>query len=116
MTLLDTSFHRQQIDAEMQDEEFRREFERAKREIAQIDQVIQMLDLLREEAGLSKAELARLIGKNAASVRRLFTAAVNPELRTVAALAEALDAEVHIVPRTKRKRVASKRPAAARSA
>jgi predicted nucleotidyltransferase len=48
---------------------------------------------------LSKAELAREIGRNDAVVRRLFTAQVNPELRTVAALAEALGAEIQIVPR-----------------
>lgn len=109
MNMLDTSFHKRKIDAQMQDEEFRGEFERAKRELAQIDQVIQMLDALREEAGLSKAGLARLIGKNAASIRRLFTAEVNPELRTVAAMAEALNAEIHVVPRAKRKRAVGKK-------
>ncbi len=41
---------------------------------------------------------------NDAAVRRLLTAEVNPELRTVAAMAAALGAEVRIVPRRKRKR------------
>jgi ribosome-binding protein aMBF1 (putative translation factor) len=49
------------------------------------------LDALRIDAGLSKAQLARDIGRNDAVVRRLFTADVNPELRTIATLIEALD-------------------------
>jgi DNA-binding phage protein len=48
---------------------------------------------------MSKAELARTIHKNPAAVRRLLTASGNPELRTVVAIAEALGAEVQIVPR-----------------
>jgi len=55
---------------------------------------------------LTKAELAREIGKNEASIRRLLTAPVNPELRTVVALADALDADIKIVPR---KRAAARR-------
>jgi transcriptional regulator with XRE-family HTH domain len=58
---------------------------------------MQQLDLLREEAGVSKADLARQIGKHPAAVRRLFTAQANPALRTVAAIATALDAEIRIV-------------------
>ena len=37
-------------------------------------------------------------------IRRLFTAQVNPELRTVAALADALDADIRIIPRRRRRR------------
>ena len=64
-----------------------------------IDAVINTLDELRAERNLTKAQLAREIGKNEASIRRLLTAPVNPELRTVVAMAEALDADVRIVPR-----------------
>lgn len=46
-----------------------------------------------------KAELARVIDKNPASVRRLLTAKGNPELGTVIAIADALDADVVVVPR-----------------
>lgn len=81
-----------------EDAEFRAEFERQRREIAQIDSVIRHLDELREEAGMSKAELARVIGKEPSSIRRFFTAHVNPELKTVAALADALGARVAVVP------------------
>jgi ribosome-binding protein aMBF1 (putative translation factor) len=76
-----------------------------------VNAVMRALDELRDEAGWSKAELARQIGKNDASVRRLFTAEVNPELRTVAAMAAALGAEIRIVSR-RRSRRETRRPAA----
>lgn len=97
--MLKTSYHRRKTAARMQDLEFRAEYERARRELAQVNEVMRQLDALRQEAGLSKAELAREIGRNDAAVRRLLTAQVNPELRTVAAIAAALGAEIRIVPR-----------------
>jgi ribosome-binding protein aMBF1 (putative translation factor) len=99
--LVDTSYHRRRLAARLKDLEFHAEYERARAEIAQIDAIMRSLDDLREEAGYSKAELARQIGKDPASVRRLFTAQVNPELKTIAALAQALGAEIQIVPRGK---------------
>ena len=60
------------------------------------------LDALRIEHDLTKAELARAIDKNPASVRRLLTAKGNPELATVVAMADALDADVLVVPRRRR--------------
>lgn len=98
---LNTGHHRRRVAERMQDPEFRAEYERTRRELAQVNEVMRVLDSLRVGAGLTKAELAREIGRNDAVVRRLFTAQVNPELRTVAALAAALDAEIQIVPRRK---------------
>ena len=46
-----------------------------------MDAVIRMFDELRIEAGKSKAQLAREIDKNPASIRRLFTSEANPELK-----------------------------------
>jgi DNA-binding phage protein len=86
----------------MKDPEFQTEFERASREIKAIDTIVSELDALRTTHGMMKAELAREIGKNPASVRRSFTAPANPELRTVVAMADALDADVVIVPRSHR--------------
>ena len=102
MTTLDTSYHRRRHAARMQDAEFRREYELARAQIEQVDAVMRQLDELRVQVGLSKAQLARSIGKDPAALRRLFTAQVNPELKTVAALASALDAEVRIIPRKHR--------------
>ena len=57
------------------------------------------LDELRERNGMTKAALARAIGKNPAAVRRLLTASGNPELGTVVAIAQTLGAELRIVPK-----------------
>lgn len=110
MSLQDTSFHDRRLARRLEDPEFRAGFEQKKREIAGIDAIVHKLDALREEQGMTKAELARAIGKNPAAVRRLLTASGNPEMRTVVAMAEALDAEVKIVPRrvSKRSKTAAK--------
>ena len=95
---LDTSYHDRRLAKRLEgDPEFRKEFERQRREIAQIDTIVSQLDELREAAGMSKAELGRLVGKEPSSIRRFFTADVNPELKTVAAIADALGATVEVV-------------------
>ena len=102
---LDTSYHKLMRAARMEDPVFRAEYERARREIDQVDSVIRQLDELREAAGLTKAELARHIGRDPSSIRRLFTAKGNPELTLVASIAEDLGVELRVVPRnTKRAR------------
>lgn len=106
-------FHDRLLADRMKDPEFRAEFERASREIKAVDAIVNALDSLRTTHGMTKAELAREIGKNPASVRRLLTAQSNPELRTVVAMADALDADVVIVPRSRRSRRAGNTPAAA---
>ena len=109
--MLDTGHHRRRVDERLEDPEFRAEYQRTRRELAQVDAIMQSLDDLRVDAGLSKADLAREIGRNDAVVRRLFTAQVNPELRTVAALAAALDADIRIVPRRRRRTTRTERVA-----
>jgi len=97
---LDTSLHERRRAQRMRDPEYREAYERAAREIEQTDQVIGALDALRVDVGMSKAELARGIDRNASSIRRLFTARhARPELPLVAAIADALGAEVRIVPK-----------------
>ena len=98
------NFHDRFLEQQLADPEFRAAFAREKRELETIDALVNTLDDLREDLGLSKADLARAIGKNPASVRRLLTASGNPELQTVVAIAEALDAEVKIVPRKRARR------------
>jgi hypothetical protein len=67
---LDTSYHDRRLARRRKEApEFQAEFERQRREI----------------------------GKEPSSIRRLFTADVNPELKTVAAIADALGAEVKVV-------------------
>jgi ribosome-binding protein aMBF1 (putative translation factor) len=100
------SYHDRRLARRLKDPEFAAEFRRRQREIAVIDRIVNELDGLRERSGLSKAQLAREIGKHPASVRRLLTAPANPELRPVVALADALDADVQVVPRRARRKPA----------
>ena len=95
---MDTTRHRRFLNEQLADPDFRAEYKRVRAQIAQVDEVMAALDRLRVQAGCSKAELARRIGKQPAAIRRLFSAEVNPELRTVAALASALGAELRVVP------------------
>jgi ribosome-binding protein aMBF1 (putative translation factor) len=77
--------------------EYSHGYDQAAIEIAQVDELIRQLDEARERLGMSKAELAREIGKNPQVVRRLFSAeGRNPELKTVAAIASALGGRVTI--------------------
>jgi DNA-binding phage protein len=116
MTSPDASYHDRRLARRLQDPEFRAEYERQVREIAGIDAIVHELDALRARHGMTKAQLARSIDKNPAAVRRLLTASGNPELRTVVAMAAALDAEVRIVPRKKSGRRAGSPAANAASA
>jgi len=99
--MLDVSLHERRRTRRLEDPEYRAAYEQAAREIAQTDAVIRALDALRIDLGVSKAELARRVNRNASSVRRLFTAGqVRPELPLIAAMADALGAELRVVPRT----------------
>lgn len=110
---VDTSYRQRRLEQRLEDPEFREAYLQASNEIAQVDAVIRMLDELRVEAGKSKAQLAREIDKNPASIRRLFTSEVNPELKTVAALASALGAEILVRKRpARRSRARRPQPAA----
>jgi DNA-binding XRE family transcriptional regulator len=101
--LLDTSYYTKRRQGWLADEDTRAEYERARHEIEQIDAVILSLDELREDAGMSKAELARRVGRNPASIRRLFTAEqARPELPLIISIANALNASVEIRPRSRR--------------
>jgi ribosome-binding protein aMBF1 (putative translation factor) len=99
--MLDVSLHERRRARRMEDPEYCLAYERTARELAQTDAVIRELDALRVDLGISKAELARRVNRNASSVRRLFTASqVRPEFPLIAALADALGAELRVVPRT----------------
>jgi transcriptional regulator with XRE-family HTH domain len=106
--MIDVGLHERRRAQRMQDPEYRAAYERAARELAQTDALIRELDSLRADLGISKAELARRVNRNASSVRRLFTASqVRPELPLIVALADALGAEVRVVPRASEARQAA---------
>lgn len=91
-------YHRGRVARDLTDPEFREAYEEARTDIAQVDAVMRTLNHLRESVGMTKADLARQIGKDPAAVRRLLTASgPNPEISTVAAMARALGAEIRVV-------------------
>jgi ribosome-binding protein aMBF1 (putative translation factor) len=103
--MLDDNLHERRRARRMHDPDYRGAYERAAREIAQTDAIIRELDALRVDLGMSKAELARRVGRNASSIRRLLTASqVRPELPLIAALADVLGAELRVVHRTAKPR------------
>jgi DNA-binding phage protein len=110
---LDAGYHDRRLARRLEDPEFRTESERQRAEIAAI---VNELDGLRERNGMTKATLARAIDKNPAAVRRLLTASGNPELRTVVAIAQALGAEVRIVPKAQARATGSARRRGTRTA
>lgn len=95
----DTDYAEAYLAERLQDPEFRDAHERSRREIAIVDALVNRLDELRVDRRMTKAALARAIGKNPAAIRRLLTASGNPELKTFVALANALDADLVLVPR-----------------
>jgi len=90
--------HGRRLAERLADPESKAEHQRQRRVISGIDAIVNQLDALRVERGLSAAELARVIDKDPATVRRL-TAAGRPRLATVVEIADALDADVVVVPR-----------------
>lgn len=67
------------------------------------ERIIQTLDRRRERRKLSKAELARKVKKQPAALRRFFRKDSNPELFTLLQIADALDAEIVIRAKKRRK-------------
>lgn len=64
--------------------------------------LLEELDDARRRAGLSKTQLARMAGTQPASVRRLFSRnGHNPQVVTLASLADVLGHELRIVPKPK---------------
>lgn len=81
------------------DPEFLREYVVESMRIATIDAVVNAIDDAREAAGLSKAELARSIQKEPATIRRLFSSDnSNPTLGTLAEVAAAVGLRITVEP------------------
>jgi transcriptional regulator with XRE-family HTH domain len=84
---------------DLQDPQFLRNYVAESVRIATIDRIVNELDAAREAVGLSKAELARTINSEPATVRRLFSAGhVNPTLGTLAEVAASLGMRVVLEP------------------
>ena len=84
---------------DLKDPEFLREYVATAIQISTVDRILNELEDAREASGLSKAELARAISANPASVRRLFSASdANPTLGTLARVAAALGLRITVAP------------------
>lgn len=60
---------------------------------------MQVMDL-REKHGLTQAQLAQRCGMSQADISRIERGSTSPTTRTLQRIADALDAEVHLVART----------------
>ena len=84
---------------DLADPEFLRTYVLESVRITTIDSLVNELDDLREAEGLSKAALARAIGSNPATVRRLFSSAdASPTVGTLAEVAAALGMKLVLAP------------------
>jgi DNA-binding phage protein len=91
---LDTSYHSRVLEDLKKDPAFQAEYSRSRAAIEQIDEIVRQLDDRRKELRLTKAELARMIGKNPAQIRRLFAAGGNPEIQMISALTIAMGGQL----------------------
>lgn len=83
----------------MQNPEYAREYAIEAVRMRAIDDLVNALDEAREQAGVTKADLARAIDADPSVVRRLLTSSQrNPSLGTVAEIAAALGLKVSLVP------------------
>lgn len=84
---------------ESRDPEFARAYAAESARIAAIDTIINTLDEARGLEKMSKAALARAIGADPSTVRRLLSSeSVNPTLSTIAEVAAALGMKVTLTP------------------
>ncbi len=90
---------------DLQDPELLHHYILESERIAAIDRVINQLDELRQQEGLTKADLARAVERTPETVRRLLTSkSVNPHFSMIAELAAALGYRITLEPMTKQDR------------
>lgn len=82
-------------DETLQTPEQREQYERDVRKMMAVRKLLMAIDAERERRGMSKNDLARLVGVNPAAIRRLFTSErANPALGTVLEILAALRIEM----------------------
>ena len=87
------------LQQDLQDPEFRRAYVLETMRISATDDIVNAFDEARERAGISKADLARAIGMEPASIRRLFSSgSPNPTIGTLSDIATALGLRITIEP------------------
>lgn len=89
------------LEGDLGDPAIRQQYMLESQRIATIDRIINQLDDVRKQLGMSKAELARAINRTPESIRRLMTAkSANPQLSMVAELASVMGYKVTLTPMT----------------
>ncbi|HEX3932846.1 MAG TPA: helix-turn-helix transcriptional regulator [Nocardioides sp.] len=105
MTMPEQSAFWDDLARDLENPEFLREYIAESMRIATIDAIVNALDDARQAAGLSKAELARAIQAEPATIRRLFSSdKINPTLGTLAEVAAALGLRITVEPLAKNER------------
>lgn len=90
---------------ELKEPEFLRDFIVESIRIRAIDNLMNQLELAREQAGITKAEIARSINARPEAIRRLLSnKSSNPTLGTLAEVAAVLGFEVSLTPLTRDQR------------
>ncbi len=97
-----------ELEKELADPQFRRQFVLERNRVETVDRVMNLIIDALDESGLSRADVARAIGSHSAAVRRLLnlgSGPVNPTLRTLSDVAAVLGFQVELVqmkPETRR--------------
>ncbi len=96
-----STFYEQYRNQRLADPGFRSHYEQHRAEIDAVDRIVADVEARRVELGLTKADLARLVGRRPESIRRLLSGnIVNPTLMTVSEMATVLGMEIIVKPTT----------------
>jgi hypothetical protein len=90
-----------ELENELEDPAFRRQFVLERNRVETVDRVMNLVIDALEESGLSRADVARAIGSHSSAVRRLLNldgGPVNPTLGTLSDVAAVLGFQVELVP------------------
>lgn len=90
-----------ELEKELEDPAFRRQFILERNRVETVDRVLNLIIDALEDSGLSRADVARAIGSHSSAVRRLLNpegGPVNPTLRTLSDVAAVLGFQVELVP------------------
>jgi len=90
-----------ELEKELEDPAFRRQFILERNRVETVDRVMNLIIDALEESGLSRADVARAIGSHSSAVRRLLNldaGPVNPTLGTLSDVAAVLGFQVELVP------------------
>jgi DNA-binding phage protein len=95
------------LDGDLADSEFRRQFVLEQNRIATTDRIVNLLIAALEESGLTRAAVARAVDSHASAIRRLLNReakGTNPTLETLSNVAAVLGFQVALVPMSARAR------------